>query len=241
MPPSPTATPSDPNTPKPRPCVIASRPSAPPCLGACQRCFPHVGVYSCSPARPQTRALGLCLVCSGHRLWTRQCCECYSLGLCQAPLPCACRARDRQDVFRLEAPAGRSIPSHTHRPVLAPSAACNGRRVEEHFPIKGVRGRAQGGAREWVRTTGCSVQDDLAIMIEGADGRYYFQAGAICLAGVCARIALQAVVTIIHRDVAAGGQDWDGTGRDTHVGACAAMCVAHVACFLRSASFPFPR
>lgn len=90
VPPSPTATPSDPNTPKPRPCVIASRPSAPPCLGACQRCFPHVGVYSCSPARPQTRALGLCLVCSGHRLWTRQCCECYSLGLCQAPL---CRVR----------------------------------------------------------------------------------------------------------------------------------------------------
>jgi len=27
------------------------------------------------------------------------------------------------------------------------------------------------------------VQDDLAIMIEGADGRYYFQAGAICVAG----------------------------------------------------------
>lgn len=27
------------------------------------------------------------------------------------------------------------------------------------------------------------VQDDLALMIEGEDGRYYFQAGAICVAG----------------------------------------------------------
>jgi hypothetical protein len=48
--------------PSPRPCVIASRPSAPPCLGACQRCFPHIGLYSRSPACPQTRALNLCLV-----------------------------------------------------------------------------------------------------------------------------------------------------------------------------------
>lgn len=27
------------------------------------------------------------------------------------------------------------------------------------------------------------VQDDLALMVEGDDGRYYFQAGAICVAG----------------------------------------------------------
>lgn len=28
-----------------------------------------------------------------------------------------------------------------------------------------------------------SVEDDLALMVEGSDGRYYFQAGSICLAG----------------------------------------------------------
>ena len=29
----------------------------------------------------------------------------------------------------------------------------------------------------------CRTQDDLAIMIEGADGQYYLQAGAVLLAG----------------------------------------------------------
>lgn len=38
------------------------------------------------------------------------------------------------------------------------------------------------------------VQDDLAIMMEGSDGRYYFQAGAICLPG-----ALRNIFIVIHR------------------------------------------
>lgn len=29
----------------------------------------------------------------------------------------------------------------------------------------------------------CRTQDDLAIMIEGSDGQYYLQAGAVLLAG----------------------------------------------------------
>jgi hypothetical protein len=27
------------------------------------------------------------------------------------------------------------------------------------------------------------IQDDIAVMLEGVDGRYYFQAGAVCTAG----------------------------------------------------------
>jgi len=41
----------------------------------------------------------------------------------------------------------------------------------------------KGAAERALTISALLVQDDLAIMIEGRDGRYYFQAGAICMAG----------------------------------------------------------
>jgi len=38
-------------------------------------------------------------------------------------------------------------------------------------------------AERAMEIAGLLIQDDLAVMIEGADGKYYFQAGAICLPG----------------------------------------------------------
>ncbi|KAK0467850.1 uncharacterized protein EV420DRAFT_1501598 [Desarmillaria tabescens] len=38
-------------------------------------------------------------------------------------------------------------------------------------------------AEEAMKIAALLVQDDLALMVEGADGRYYFQAGAICVPG----------------------------------------------------------
>jgi hypothetical protein len=37
---------------------------------------------------------------------------------------------------------------------------------------------------EAMRIAALLIQDDLAIMVEGSNGGYYFQAGAICVAGV---------------------------------------------------------
>ncbi|KAF8640018.1 hypothetical protein AX17_001262 [Amanita inopinata Kibby_2008] len=38
-------------------------------------------------------------------------------------------------------------------------------------------------AEKAVEISALLVQDDLAVMVEGKDGRYYFQAGAVCMAG----------------------------------------------------------
>ncbi|SJL01473.1 uncharacterized protein ARMOST_04795 [Armillaria ostoyae] len=40
-----------------------------------------------------------------------------------------------------------------------------------------------GEAEEAMKIAALLVQDDLALMVEGSDGRYYFQAGAICVPG----------------------------------------------------------
>ncbi|PPQ66283.1 hypothetical protein CVT26_010967 [Gymnopilus dilepis] len=41
----------------------------------------------------------------------------------------------------------------------------------------------EGAAERAMQIAGLLIQDDLALMIEGLDGRYYFQAGSICLPG----------------------------------------------------------
>ncbi|KAK0498300.1 hypothetical protein EDD18DRAFT_1071356, partial [Armillaria luteobubalina] len=40
-----------------------------------------------------------------------------------------------------------------------------------------------GEAEEAMKIAALLVQDDMALMVEGSDGRYYFQAGAICVPG----------------------------------------------------------
>lgn len=61
---------------------------------------------------------------------------------------------------------------------------------------------------------GCRTQDDMAIMIEGEDGEYYLQAGAILVPGMSLPSSLRRLIkefdfdggrlVDIHRDVAAG-------------------------------------
>ncbi|KAF5393929.1 hypothetical protein D9757_000378 [Collybiopsis confluens] len=47
-------------------------------------------------------------------------------------------------------------------------------------PLRAVDGEE---AEEAMKISALLVQDDLALMVEGTDGRYYFQGGAICVAG----------------------------------------------------------
>ncbi|KAK0206070.1 hypothetical protein DFS33DRAFT_1312070 [Desarmillaria ectypa] len=46
-----------------------------------------------------------------------------------------------------------------------------------------IRKVEAGEAEEAMKIAALLVQDDLALMVEGTDGRYYFQAGAICVPG----------------------------------------------------------
>ncbi|KAF8304832.1 hypothetical protein DL93DRAFT_2090079 [Clavulina sp. PMI_390] len=85
--------------------------------------------------------------------------------------------------------------------IHAPAPAANGSLDESGHDDEAHRGRPVGSrdsaegynpgvdvtydldVEDPMSVAGLLVQDDLALMVEGSDGRYYFQAGSICLAG----------------------------------------------------------
>ena len=75
-----------------------------------------------------------------------------------------------------------------------------------------------------------STQDDLAIMIEGTDGQYYLQAGAILLPGpslpFLAVPSFNLSLTCEPRLLASRRQSWPSAGRNPYIRPCTALYVS---------------
>lgn len=75
---------------------------------------------------------------------------------------------------------GVSLAWGREQPVQTIEAVETGEKFDLRV-LEGLDGVEMG--EEAMRITAGLIQDDVALMIEGTDGKYYFQAGAICVAG----------------------------------------------------------
>ena len=83
-----------------------------------------------------------------------------------------------------------------------------------------------------MRIAGLLIQDDLALMVEGSDGGYYFMAGAIIVPGLPFDLTTALELNGKPRFLAHGRQNWDEHGTDAHQRQCSSMFAGRFILFL---------